>query len=119
MAFKEQLFAVLCVSHQKQGKDKDGTGEVCLPLSGVHVILGPACSSVLFLSRPVLLSKACSTCDCGLRCKCDRSVGKDVRLVSAHITWGELEDIWMFLAAKNVKGMERGFLLRPFPPCQQ
>lgn len=28
MAFKEQLFAVLCVNHQKQGKDKDGTEKV-------------------------------------------------------------------------------------------
>lgn len=96
MAFKEQLFAVLCVSHQKQGKDKDGTGKVWLPLCGEHVILGPACSSVLFLPRLFFLSKACSTCECGLRCKCDRSVGKDVRPASAHINWGELEGIWMF-----------------------
>lgn len=69
--------------------------------------LGPACSSVLFLSRHILLSEACSTCDCGLRCKCDRNVGKDVRPVSFHINWGEPGKYLDALSGKDCQG---GFL---------
>lgn len=60
-----------------------------LPLHGQHVLSAPPCSSILFLSRRNLFSEACATCDCELLCKCDGNVGKDVRLVSAHINWGE------------------------------
>lgn len=100
MAFKEQLFAVLCVNHHKQGKDKDGPEKMWISLCGFWAQL-----AALFLSRHILLSKSCSTCDCGLRCRWDRNIGKDVRPVSAHTKWGELEGIWMFWVAKNFKGM--------------
>lgn len=60
-----------------------------LPLREEHVLLGPACSNILVLSRLIFLPESCAICDFGLRCKCEGNVGKDVRPDSAHPGWSE------------------------------
>lgn len=86
-----------------------------LPLHEEHVLLGPACSNILVLSRHILLPEACAICDFGLRCKCDGNVGKDVWPVSAHPDRSEPgRSEWQTLGE-----MEVGFLLRLVPPCWQ
>lgn len=79
-----------------------------LPLGGEHVLLCPTCSSILFLLRHILLSEACANCDCGLRCKCDGNIGKDVRPVSAHINWGEPGRYLDALSGKDCQGNGKG-----------
>lgn len=84
-----------------------------LPLWGE--LLGPACSSMLFLSRHILLSEACATCHCGLRCKCDGNVGKDVRPVSARINWGEPGRYLDALSGKDCQGNGKGISFETSP----
>lgn len=79
-------------------------GKRGLPLGGEHVLLGPACSSLLFFSRHILLSGAHATWDCRLRRKRHENVGEDVRPVSAPISWGEAGRYLDALSVKDCQG---------------